>query len=184
MTQSLNLAGWGKLVYFDTEEHQIKSQGDKRVHLARIPKLAAQWKIIYDFKPTEYLELHCSSTYCSVQGDHPIGLSAEFSSGNDLQELFISSSKKIHLDVVSMNSDRTFDRVESNQLPKLQEWSRIEISHMKEDGKYFLSLSVGGNELARKELGRILIDKANIYSSDKYLSQPGFMRGLLVLDKQ
>ena len=73
-----------------------------------------------------------------------------------------------------------------SQMPKLQEWNRIEISHMKENGKYFLSLSVGGKELGRKELmGRILTDDADIFiGSDKYLSQPGFMRGLLVLDKQ
>ena len=42
-------AGWGNLVFFDTEEHQISA---KKVTLAKITKLGNQWKIIHDFKPT------------------------------------------------------------------------------------------------------------------------------------
>ena len=45
----LLLAGWGDLVFFDTGE-QDASQTAKI--LAQIPKLAPEWKIIYDFKLT------------------------------------------------------------------------------------------------------------------------------------
>ena len=44
-------AGWGNLVYFDTDEHQITH---KRGTIAEIPKLGSQWKVIHDFKPTDY----------------------------------------------------------------------------------------------------------------------------------
>merc|ERR1719370_1780642 len=41
---SLQLSGWGNLVYFDTEEHQIPN---KTVKMSKIPKLGgSQWKII------------------------------------------------------------------------------------------------------------------------------------------
>ena len=74
--------------------------------------------------------------------------------------------------------------LESNQVPKLDEWSRIEISQLEEEGgNYFLSLSVGGKEVGRKdfELGRNLTD-VKIYNG--WASQLGFIRGLLVFDKQ
>ena len=168
------------MVFFDTEEHQIRTPDDERVHLARIPKLSAQWKIIYDFQPTEYWH-----------GKHTTGLSVHLPSDDDLLELFVSflPPKNMCLGVKDMNTGRTIVQVESNQLPKMQdEWSKIEISHVEESGKYFLSLSVGGNELGRKacELGRILPDEVNIYigSDILNLSQPGFIRKLLVLDKQ
>ena len=119
--------------------------------------------------------------------EHHIGLSVQLYSDDETLELYISfPPSKIHLNVVNTtNTGETLDLMESNQLPKVQEWSRIEISHMQEGGKYFLSLSVGGNELGRKELGPILpILTANIYIGDNMdLCQPGFIRGVLVLDK-
>ena len=41
--------------------------------------------------------------------------------------------------------------LESNQLPKIGEWTRMEISHKEEDGEFFLSFGVAGRQLARKE---------------------------------
>ena len=79
--------------------------------------------------------------------------------------------------------------LKSDQLPKLHEWTRVEISHLppvEEGGKYILSLSVGGEELGRKEceMGRNLTD-VNIYCGrNVFQRQPCFIRGLLVLDKQ
>ena len=75
--------------------------------------------------------------------------------------------------------------LKSDQLPKLNEWTRVEISHVEEGGKYFLSLSVGGKELGRKEckMGRNLTN-INIYYGRGIWLQPGVTRGLLVLDKQ
>ena len=45
-----------------------------------------------------------------------------------------------------------FGLMESAQLPKVGEWTRIEISHEKTDDKFFLSLSVGGSEVGREEV--------------------------------
>ena len=80
--------------------------------------------------------------------------------------------------------------LQSNQLPELGEWTRIEISHEEEEeGKYFLSLTVGGREVGREEVAdpqlRELIDaKVTIGHTDRELTQPGFIRRLVVLEKQ
>ena len=44
------------------------------------------------------------------------------------------------------------DVMSTQQLPKVGEWTRIEIGHEKVDEKYFLFLSVGGREVGRKEV--------------------------------
>ena len=77
----------------------------------------------------------------------------------------------------------------STQLPKVGEWTRIEIGHEKVDGMYFLSLSVGGREVGRKEVTdpglRKLTDVTfRIGHAEREHYQPGFIRRLIVLEKQ
>ena len=77
----------------------------------------------------------------------------------------------------------------STQLPKVGEWTRVEIGHEKVDEKYFLSFFVGGREVGRKEVTdpelRKLTDvRVCIGHPDEELCQPGFIRRLVVLEKQ
>ena len=79
--------------------------------------------------------------------------------------------------------------VVSTQLPKVGEWTRIEIYHEMVDGKYFLSLSVGGTEVGRKEvtnpeLRRLADAKVCIGSANREQYQPGFIRRLVILEKR
>ena len=39
-----------------------------------------------------------------------------------------------------------------DQAPNVGEWTRIEIGHEEEEGKYFLSLAVGGEHVGREEV--------------------------------
>ena len=55
-------SGWGKLVFFDTEEYQIPNQNECKC-LTTVPKLGPQWKIIHDLKPTNYSHGPSGSTY-------------------------------------------------------------------------------------------------------------------------
>ena len=76
--------------------------------------------------------------------------------------------------------------LESRQLPTIGEWTRIEVSHEEEDGKFFLSFAVGGRELGRKEATdqeyREMTDlRINI---EEHGIQPGSIRRLLVLQKE
>ena len=87
------------------------------------------------------------------------------------------------------NQLQTQTVVASTQLPKVGEWTRIEIGHEKVDEKYFLSLSVGGREVGRKEVTgpelRNLTDvKVYIGNNHEELRQPGFIRRLVFLEKQ
>ena len=56
---TLFFAGWGNLVFFDTEEYRITGSRAplQRKVLAMIPKLGSQWKIIHNFKPAEYHQI-------------------------------------------------------------------------------------------------------------------------------
>ena len=76
--------------------------------------------------------------------------------------------------------------LESQQLPRIGEWSRIEISHEEEDGKYFLSFAVEGRELEKKEATdpefREMTDLT--IDIDEHRIQPEFIRRLLVLQKE
>ena len=140
--------------------------------LATIPKLKAQWKIIYDFKPTEYINNQFTSSLGVLVGGR-VGLDIVFSCSQ-------ISLRRWRLD----GEDLLL--LESRQLPTIGEWTRIEVSHEEEDGKFFLSFAVGGRELGRKEatdleLREMTDVRINIGG---YWVQPGFIRRLLVLQKE
>jgi len=63
--ETLQLPGWGRLVFFDTEEHQLDGKGQR---LARIPKLEAQWKIFWDLRPTVNCS-HCSLSVLALSDE-------------------------------------------------------------------------------------------------------------------
>ena len=163
----MNFADWGKLVFFDTEEHEVTAE---KSTLAHIPKLADQWKIIFDFKPTDYPTTRGSLHLVwmtSRNSDYTIGINfwrgTMFLEGNDSYGL------------------------RRDQLPKLFEWTRMEFSHEEEDGKYFIILSVGGKEVGRtvtEDFDFENLEDVKIHTGGGDWGQPGFMRGLLVLEKQ
>ena len=78
--------------------------------------------------------------------------------------------------------------LESNQPPKLGEWSRIEISQEEENGKCIISFSVGGKEVGREDMGDfdhwVTLNDVKIFAGSNWSAQPGFLRGLVVLDKK
>ena len=172
------LSGWGNLVFFDTEEHQAAY----KKQIAQIPKLGSQWRIIYDFKPTESLQAATSRGGISLHtGDEQYVSSIIFSG---FPKIMV-----VHCILNDNNQAQTQTVVASTQLPKVGEWTRIEIGHEKEDEKYFLSLSVGGREVGRKEAAnpelRKLTDvKVAIGHPDEKHCQPGFIRRLVVLEKR
>ena len=132
--------------------------------MARIPKLGAQWKIIYDFKPTEYSTFTqgCEISLCIRGLNGGIGFNS-------------SRSCLIY-------QDEEHTGMSSNELPKIGEWTRLEISHEEKEGKFFLSLAIGDKEVAKKEMKTTRMAKL----TDVEISigwQPGFIKRLLVLEK-
>ena len=158
--------------------------------LSKIPKLGgSQWKIIHDFKPTEYLQAP----------NHPLGLSLQTGDGQTPGTTFVTTCfpfPKITLVHGILDDDNQLQAgtvvglvVDSTQLPKVGEWTRVEIGHEKVDEKYFLALSVGGREVGRKEVTdpelRKLTDvEVCIGHPTEQHSQPGLIRRLVVLEKR
>ena len=153
--------------------------------LAIIPKLEAQWKIIHDFKPTEYFQ-NAKGGYLSL------GLRCGGVSREKAGIVFFPSILKLSTKA-GIRSDEGLPTehlaIECNKIPPIGEWTRMEISHEKEDGKYFLSFSIGGTEVGRKEVAIPMFRertnvKVIIGSNKMGRSQPGFIRGLVVLQKE
>ena len=77
--------------------------------------------------------------------------------------------------------------VKSTELPKVDEWTRIEISHEEEDEEFFFVFSVGGTQIGREESYIVFSDlwveeglKIDLGNSVRH---PGFVRGLVVVEK-
>ena len=90
------------------------------------------------------------------------------------------------------NEHETAVALSCTELPKLGEWTRIEIGHIKDrEDQYFLTLSIGGHEVARKdatEFGLWCKRDCQVYIlSEKEKSDAhcfnGSMRRVVILDQ-
>ena len=164
--------------YFDLGEHLIN--GPALTTLAKIPNLAAQWKVIHEFNPTEYLK------------DSRIAIWVKFA--DECYSLAFSPDgvgllfdEEIHGGTIQ----NVIAATQPDQLPLIGEWTRIEITHAvdEETGKYAISVSIAGIEVMKEvELfdWESLGMDATIGLGDPYsreLSMPGVVRGLAVLEK-
>ena len=176
-------AGWGDLVYFDTEEYQITNV---RGTIAKIPKLGSQWKIIHDFKPTEYRQA-ASLGLGILTGDAKTPGYTYVSTVLQLSKIVLGHGF-LNNNNSQVQTVHWVPAVESTQMPRVGEWTRIEICHEKVDDKYFLSHSVGGKELGRKEvtdtnLMKLTDVRIKVGHSMEKFCQSGFIRRLVVLEK-
>ena len=75
-------------------------------------------------------------------------------------------------------------------MPKHFEWTRIEISHEEDNGKYFFTFSVRGKELGRQEIDVSIFGFQNLRGLKIHTggmgdnSETGIIRGLVVLEKE
>ena len=170
-------SGWGRLIFSDFETHECKMEGEagpggQRVNLANIPKLAKCWKVIYDLKTDEYNEsdeevtlvfTEEGKTYCKV----------------------IFTCKRAILLKSALNGGQGvwWDDHEI----KIGEWNRIEITQEEgEDGILFLSLSVGGTELGRLDVGNLEqknFSDVKLILAVEIFNKPMILRRLLVVEK-
>ena len=169
-------AGWGKLLFFDVGEHPTDDLPSKK--LSEIPKLATQWRVMYDFKPTATAD---ASKLCP---------SFAIDSWETEQVIVIEvscTSSSILLGIDSDSPGVEPGSVQSSQVPEVGQWTRIEISHEDRDGKYFLALSVGGQEVGKTEAHPVFKKLADVQiagsNSDGWIPQPGFIRRLAVVGK-
>ena len=111
-----------------------------------IPKLETQWKILYDVKLTEHLQVKNPRKYYVALG---------INVGRDAFVRAAVSPPQIVLGAYLRGADNQLQGrnvVTGDQAPNVGEWTRIEIGHEEEEGKYFLSLAVGGEHVGRREV--------------------------------
>ena len=145
--------------------------------MASVPKLEAQWKIIHEFKPTEYPQLY--------QGRESFEMSYDggFDDGGTPNLTIELKPHSLYLYLRCPDFNNPVFRID--QLPKLQEWTRIEISHVEEGGQLFLSFTVGG-QTKRRQASQLKGNLSNLTDVKIYIGdeQPGFVKGLMVLDQK
>ena len=155
--------------------------------LADIPKLGTQWKIIHEFNPTEY-----PPAGDPTKSTFGLGVTA-VSAGNPIQLCILMglsppNIRLVHCIYEGHNTIEVTPFLGSSQLPEVGEWTRIEISHEEVESNYLLSLSVGGREVGREEAGpdlKKLTDvRIGVGDPATMPNMPGFVRRLVVLEKQ
>ena len=117
------------MVFFDAEEHVIKPE---RVRSTNIPKLGTQWKVIFDLKPV-FVGDRLLLSLCDSEIDCA-SLMFDMSSS----AIWASNCQE---DIVALQ--------EADAVPKLGQWTKVEMTHEKVDGEFHLALSLDGEEVAR-----------------------------------
>ena len=160
----LTFPGWGRLIFFESEEHQV-TQGAFGI-VASLPTLGKCWKVTFDIKPIEDLPWLIAHTRIIAGGSEYCGV--------------ILSSLKAILQRYNQ------DGISVNHQLKIGEWTRIEITHEEGDGgSSFVSLSAGGKELLKLDVGIQVEEK---FSDVQLLlgcpghGSPAFIRRILLLE--
>ena len=138
---------------------------------------------MFDVQPTEHLQ---------VEDPRKLYLSLYIELGYVTSVRAIVSPPIITLRH-TFDGGRNVDVVTGNQVPKVGEWTRIEIGHEEEDGKYFLSLAVGGEQVGKEQVkDPALKNPTNVKLKIGCLPGtvqvrvhplPGFVRRVVVLQK-
>ena len=155
------------MVFIDGEEHEIKR---KKVRLTNIPKLGTQWKVIFDLKPV-FVGRGLILSLVDSEIDRAVG------------SMFCMSSSAI----CSLNSQGIVEaHRRAYEVPKLCQWTRVEVTHEKVFGRFYLTLSLDGKEVARIEAHPELQRLTNV-SIDFHAGgseDQGSFRRLVVLGNQ
>ena len=162
--------GWGRLIFFKTEEQEVVRGGLPVV--ATLSNLGKRWKVSFDLKPVVLTH------------------------GFSVQAMILARATVFHqyCNVVFTSSRAILDGRDyippgtaANHELQSGEWNRIEITHEEgENGNFFLSLSVGNRELGKMDVG--ILEQENFSDVQLYLGSNGhhslaFTRRLLFIEK-
>ena len=145
---------------------------------------------MYDVMRTDHLQLENPRKFFTTLG---VGLGRH----GGVLLVFVSPPQIILAKSPSMDEDDNpvppRQVAVGNQVPKVGEWTRIEISHKEEEGKYFLSLAVGGEHVGRGEVtDPVLKNPTDVKleigcrpgaAQGRTHPLPGFVRRVVVLQK-
>jgi len=156
------------------DKHEI--QPDKEANLRIISKLRPQWKVFLDFQPTSFP--HDETPRVAFAVSSLVDAACEVVLGITFK------GSRIFLVQDLLDAPEAYIEIESSSLPKIGEWTRIEISHEEVEDKFYLGLRVGGALLGRREAHpklQRLKQMSATFGGDR--AQCGFFRSLVVLEK-
>ena len=122
-------AGWTNKF---SEEEEIQLGGQQTILLTTVQRLTAEWRVAFKFKPTQY----SGAGYRPCLSMRNV-LTLQFSSGGT------------HLQFKQQASQSLQSKYFYHTLPKLNEWTTIEVEQRKvdDDGRHLFKFHVGGLQI-------------------------------------
>ena len=154
-------------------EHILK----KNTLLKTLPILAKEWKVTFDFKLTNYNYRGPAQVLQMTIGGKVGNI------GDRTPALWMHNTRGVY--IVTALSGKAAVGKYINKKPAINEWSKVEISHVKQGYKYIFSLVIKGETLwsventQPKEFSNVKV----FASSDWHVAQAGSIRGLKIESK-
>ena len=154
-------------------EHILK----KNTLLKTLPTLAKEWKVTFDFKPTNYNYRGPAQVLQMTIGGKDGNI------GDRTPALWMHKTRGVY--IVTALSGKAAVGKYIKKKPTLNQWSKVEISQVKQGYKYMFSLVIKGETLwsventQPKEFSNVKV----FASSDWHVAQAGSIRGLKIESK-
>ena len=154
-------------------EHILK----RNTLLKTLPTLAKEWKVTFDFKPTDYNYRGPAQVLQMTIGGKVGNI------GDRTPALWMHKTRGVY--IVTALSGKAAVGKYIKKKPSIDEWSKVEISQVKQGYKYMFSLVIKGETLwsventQPKEFSNVKV----FASSDWHVAQAGSIRGLKIESK-
>ena len=157
------------MVFFDTREQDLP---EKEMSFAKIPKLAPEWKIIFELK----VQLMVDAIELRIRFGEIV---------SQLITTFVNSGIQLRQIIWDDDLNQPTVRViQSNIKPKIGEWTKIEVSHEKVGDEYFMAFSVDGEVCMAKDLDPELRNLTDLEIMTYGTEAVGVIRRVIVLEKK
>ena len=159
-------------VYEKEEEFEVVESN----LLTNLTTLGKEWRITFDFKPTDYDHTSWTSLIHLTAGGN------NETYGDRTPSIFFHPDLGMHVSS-AINGDPTYS-MDLNQPPPEGEWTTIVMSQAKSTGgEYVFKTEVNGTESFTTVNGQAEeFSSVKVYASDPYYTaQPGFIRDLVIM---
>ena len=152
---------------------------EKNTALGLLPELGKEWRVSFEFRPTNY-SLTADTNLLQLTSGAPstehgsMTPTISFLNGwNGITEMIVKSSMSSH-------TDKLFH---INTLPKIGEWTKIEVDQRQEGCSYFFVVSIANKELFQRQNQnpRKFSNVAVFASNPEDEAQPGSIRNLVIM---
>ena len=136
---------------------------EKNTALGLLPELGKEWRVSFEFRATNY-SLTADTNLLQLTTGAPssehgsMTPTISFLNGwNGITDMIVKSS-------MSSNADERFD---INTLPKIGEWTKIEVDQRQEGCSYFFAVSIANKEVfQRRNLEPQKFSNVTVYASN------------------